>query len=159
MDQTEPVHQGEPGVNTPEHVRLINTRNGDSFPTVVTGVDADLRNEWTTILTLGLCRMLDDTPTCLLAACCTCCLAGQTAAKIGNGTCIFNCVTYPCQAGCQRRAIQETLGVKPESWLLGMLLHQYCSFCAVASEARAVNAWVKAGRPRGAVAPPEMISL
>jgi len=107
---------------------------------------ADCQIEWRRLMLIGLCD-IDDADMCIKACFCLPCTAGRTFARSDQGTCCIGCLLWPLLCGFSRSTIQQKLGVPDHGPCIGCLVHICCPCCAVAVEARAVNAWVEAGKP------------
>lgn len=107
---------------------------------------SDPNAEWKVIMTGGLFGCFDDITSAILALCVPICLAGSNQAKIGENCCL-SAISYCCCAGCQRSSVQNALGVADAGCMINCLIHCWCSCCALAQEARALDRWIAAGKP------------
>jgi Cys-rich protein (TIGR01571 family) len=153
LQQHQQPHQQYPGQNNGRPV-VLSGANGRQI-VIVGSVPVSYQTPvWRTILMSDLCGCFDDCTSCCIATWFPACLSGHNQSQIG-GNCLLWCMCYPCAAGYGRQRIEAALGAPESSCCLALCLHWHCGICALTQEARALNAWIAAGRP--SVVPPAVV--
>lgn len=145
---SQPIYVQPVTVTQPQFVSLATPQIVNNFSPPPYQMSPPLNKENTTYnfpinWSSGLCSCCEDFGICIYGAVCPCCLYGRNSEKIGDGTCLGNCLCYLfcfpcCQQTKTRYLIRKKYNLKDEpcgdcciSW--------FCILCGLCQEAREIK--------------------